>query len=73
MKTVLKNRTGGFTLPGVRTQYGATGIKTVWCLLTAEPADHGAELRVDTDPHIRGCLGGGGAPPHGGRCDLLRA
>lgn len=39
MKTVLKNRTGGFTLPGIRTQYRAIGIKTAWYLLTAKPAD----------------------------------
>ena len=39
MKTVLKNRAGGLTLPGIRTQRRAVDIKTVWYLLAAKLTD----------------------------------
>lgn len=51
MKTVLKNRTGGFTLPGIRTQPRTIDIKTVWYLPTAKLTDRWEQSRVWTQTH----------------------
>lgn len=52
-KTVLKNKTGGFTLPGSGTQYETGGVEGVGFVGGSMSRPVGAESDVDADPHAR--------------------